>query len=106
MLQTGLPCIVGEFGPIGNGDCNWSACVNYASQNGISLLGWCWNGDGEGHNMVDPYWKIDPLATNFSPHGNYFNTIYDKIDTGFVTASTAFVKNGKTPAKKKKSSKK
>lgn len=105
MLQTGLPCMVGEFGPIGNGHCDWSACVNYAAAKGMSLLGWCWNGDGEGYNMVDPYWKLNPLPNNFSPHGNYFNTIYDKLDRNFATASAAFI-NNKSPLKKKKVGKK
>jgi mannan endo-1,4-beta-mannosidase len=81
MMASGVACIVGEFGPIGNGSCNWSACIDYANEKQLTIIGWCWNGDGQGHNMVDPYWQQNPNPTSFSQHGNYFHEIYDKLDS-------------------------
>ncbi len=85
LVNTGLPCIVGEFGPSGSGDCDWSACVDYAINQGLSVLGWCWNGDGEGNNMVSPSWKNQPTATSFTVHNPYFQTIYEKLGLGGVS---------------------
>jgi hypothetical protein len=100
MMASGVPCIVGEFGPIGNGSCNWSACVDYASQNGISIIGWCWNGDGQGHNMVDPYWQQNPNPSSFSQHGNYFHQIYDKLDAQNIAMFKQMQTATKTASKK------
>ena len=79
MISSGRPCIVGEFGPLGNGTCDWVACVDYAIQQGLTVIGWCWNGDGNGNNMVEPNWNDDATANNFAISDSYFNTIYNKI---------------------------
>ncbi|MCX6207378.1 MAG: cellulase family glycosylhydrolase [Bacteroidetes bacterium] len=83
MLHTGKPCIVGEFGPIenqpGTGHCDWADCVKYAKSKGMTVLGWCWNGDGQDHNMVSPNWLEDPLPTDPQPNAAYFNQIYSKL---------------------------
>ncbi len=79
LIASGRPCLIGEFGPVGNGTCNWSACVDYASQQGLIVIGWCWNGDGNGNNMVTPSWKTNPTAKKFSINKAYFNTIYNKL---------------------------
>ena len=81
ILQTGKPCLVGEFGPIentpGTGHCNWADCVKYAKKKGMTVIGWCWNGDGRRHNMISPSWEDDPLG-DMQPSG-YFNEIYGKL---------------------------
>ena len=79
MIASSRPCIVGEFGPEGTGTCNWSACVDYAVQQGLTVIGWCWNGDGGANNMVEPNWNDDPTASNFAINNSFFNTIYSKI---------------------------
>ena len=78
LIRTGRPVIVGEFGSEGNGMCNWSDCVDYAKSKGLLLLGWCWNGDGGGMNMISPAWVKDSTAVKFelSP---YFKVVYDKL---------------------------
>jgi hypothetical protein len=81
IIQTGKPCLVGEFGPIentpGTGHCNWADCVKYAKKKGMTVIGWCWNGDGRGHNMISPSWEEDPLD-DMQPSA-YFNEIYGKL---------------------------
>lgn len=81
MDGCGKPCIVGEFGNQGDGDCDWSACVDSAKTRGWTVIGWCWNGDGEGHNMVSPFWGVNANPAAFT-EGPYFNTIYDKLQPG------------------------
>ncbi len=77
MSNTGLPCIVGEFGT-GSGSCDWSGCVDAAKSKGWSVLAWSWNGDGNNLNMVSPSWATNPGATSFSTN-SYFNTVYAKL---------------------------
>jgi hypothetical protein len=82
ILKTGKPCIVGEFGPIentpGTGYCNWAYCVKFAKSKGMTVIGWCWNGDGNDHNMVTPNWVEDPLPADPLTSA-YFNEIYGKL---------------------------
>lgn len=71
-----------------------TAMVNHAKSKGWSVLGWAWNGDGTGMNMVNPQWDIPGAVTNWNdiaytpavnPTGspitrsNYFNIIYDML---------------------------
>ena len=79
IVMSGRPCIIGEFGPEGEGSCDWSACVDYATQTGLTIIGWCWNGDGNGNNMIEPSWNNEPGANSFAVSNSYFNTIYGKI---------------------------
>ena len=79
MIASGRPCIVGEFGPEGTGTCNWSACVDYAVQQGLTVIGWCCNSDGNNNNMVAPNWNDNTTANSFAINNSYFNTIYNKI---------------------------
>ncbi len=79
LAGSGRPCLVGEFGVQGTGgDCDWSGCVDHAKQLGWTVLGWCWNGDGEGFNMVTPSWQSQPSPSDFQ-EGQYFHTIYDRL---------------------------
>lgn len=75
--SSGRTCILGEFGT-GSGGANWSAMVDNCRNNGWSILGWAWNGDGGSLNMVTPSWAQNSGATSFSKSG-YFNTIYNKL---------------------------
>ena len=87
MLASGRPCIIGEFGSVGDGNCNWSACVDYAVQQGLTVIGWCWNGDGSkdkhgqdiSFNMVTPSWSNEETATKFSINEINFPVIYRKL---------------------------
>jgi hypothetical protein len=82
LSNSGKPCIVGEFGnepgKDGTNNCDWQACVAYAGQLGWTVMGWCWNGDGRGYNMVSPSWNDKPTATDFTPGGN-FDIIYNLL---------------------------
>jgi mannan endo-1,4-beta-mannosidase len=75
---AGRPCMVGEFGNGGGGSVDWSALVDHARSKGWSVIGWCWNGDGGGMNMVSPYWGDDCRDTSYTK-SSYFDTIYDKL---------------------------
>lgn len=77
MSNTGLPCLVGEFGT-GSGSCDWSGCVDYAKTKGWAVMAWCWNGDGGSLNMVSPSWASNGSATSFSL-SSYFSTVYAKL---------------------------
>ncbi|GGH14953.1 cellulase family glycosylhydrolase [Mucilaginibacter phyllosphaerae] len=77
LSNTGKPVIVGEFGT-GSGSCDWSGCVDYAKSKGWTVLSWCWNGDGNNLNMVNPSWATNPTATSFTTNA-YFNTVYAKL---------------------------
>lgn len=81
LAKTGLPCIVGEFGVEGKPTetCDWSACVDHAKALHWSVIGWCWNGDGQGYNMVSPDWSEDPTATTHTVDHTLFDTIYGKL---------------------------
>lgn len=76
--NTGRPCIVGEFGSIGSGSTNWSLLVDHAKSKGWTILGWCWNGDGNSMNMVTPSWATNPTATSFSA-SSYMPVVINKI---------------------------
>jgi mannan endo-1,4-beta-mannosidase len=83
MGQAGLPCIIGEFGNVGNGSANWSAMVDYAKSKSWPILGWAWCGDGLGMNMVNPvnsYGNFksytDNTAYTASP---YMSVVYNKL---------------------------
>jgi len=78
LQSAGFPCIVGEFGTAGGGTGDWSGCVAHAIANGWTAMGWCWNGDGNGFNMVSPAWSDEPGASVFSKNA-YFDTIYSLI---------------------------
>ena len=86
-LETaGRPCMVGEFGNGGGGSVDWSALVDHARGKGWSVIGWCWNGDGGGMNMISPYWGSDCSATSYTESA-YFDTIYNKLGA-YDTTST------------------
>jgi hypothetical protein len=76
--NSGRPCMVGEFGSKTSGDADWSALVDHARGKGWSVIGWCWNGDGGGMNMISPYWGSNCNATSYTKSA-YFDTIYDKL---------------------------
>jgi mannan endo-1,4-beta-mannosidase len=80
------PCIVGEFGNGGGGSVDWSALVNHARGKGWSVIGWCWNGDGTGMNMISPYWGSDCDASSYTESA-YFDTIYSKLGAYDTTSS-------------------
>jgi len=78
LASAGRPCILGEFGNQGGSGADWSGIVDYAKTKGWTILGWAWNGDGGGMNMVTPAWKDNATATSFSK-SSYFNIVYDKL---------------------------
>lgn len=79
LSKTGRPCIVGEFGTGGSGSADVSSLVQHAKSLHWTVLGWAWNGDGTGMNMVSPAWSDNPTASSFTINSNYFNTIYDLL---------------------------
>ena len=85
IVNTSRPCIVGEFGlhKTTKNSCNWQACIDYANQKALTVLGWCWNGDGSEdgflYNMASPSWTPYANPSNFSVNPNHFNTIYNKL---------------------------
>jgi len=86
LSSSGRTCIVGEFGT-GSGSADWSGIVTAASNAGMNVMGWAWNGDGNDLNMVTPAWVSNPTATSFSK-SSYFSTIYDKLGTGTTVSVT------------------
>jgi len=76
--DAGRPCMVGEFGNGGGGSVDWSALVDHARSKGWSVIGWSWNGDGGGMNMIDPYWGNNCSATSYTK-SSYFDIIYNKL---------------------------
>ncbi|MBN1694299.1 cellulase family glycosylhydrolase [candidate division WOR-3 bacterium] len=86
-LETaGRPCMVGEFGNGGGGSVDWSALVDHARGKGWSVIGWSWNGDGGGMNMISPYWGADCNTTSYI-ESSYFYTIYNKLGPYYTTSS-------------------
>ena len=76
---TNRPCIIGEFGGWpGSGDADVSGIVQHAKDMGWAVIGWAWNGDGEGLNMVTPDWSSEAYPSGVSP-SDYFNVIYDLL---------------------------
>ena len=78
LASAGRPCIIGEFGPGGSGKADWAGIVAHAKKKGWPVLGWAWNGDGGGMNMVAPSWSSEPHAAAFAPSA-YFDTIYSRL---------------------------
>lgn len=74
---SGRACMLGEFGT-GSGSADWSGIVDNCRNNGWSVLGWAWNGDGGSLNMCSPSWASNGGATSFSK-SSYFATIYNKL---------------------------
>lgn len=89
------PCMVGEFGSGGGGPVDWSALVDHARSKGWSVIGWSWNGDGSGMNMIDPYWGNDCSATSYTKSA-YFDTIYDKLGAYDTTSSSSMITTDET----------
>lgn len=78
LATGGRPCIIGEFGNQGGSGADWSGIVDYAKSKGWTVLGWAWNGDGGGMNMVSPSWASNGGATSFSL-SSYFSVVYNKL---------------------------
>ncbi|MFD1470134.1 cellulase family glycosylhydrolase [Hymenobacter caeli] len=76
--SAGRPCIVGEFGNTPSGSVDWQGVVNHAKSKGWTVLGWAWNGDGLGMNMVSPAWSSNATATSFTL-SSYFSTVYNLL---------------------------
>jgi mannan endo-1,4-beta-mannosidase len=85
---AGRPCMVGEFGSGGGGSVDWSALVDHTRGKGWSVIGWSWNGDGGGMNMISPYWGADCGSTSYTK-SSYFDTIYDKLGPYYTTSSSS-----------------
>lgn len=67
LYSTGRPCIVGEFGTIGNGDVDVPAVVNRAKEIGfLGVFAWAWNGDGGEMNMVSPKWLDNATSSTYT----------------------------------------
>jgi len=78
LASSGRPCMIGEFGNQGGSGADWSAIVDYARSKGWTVLGWAWNGDGGGMNMVSPSWASNGGATSFTT-SSYFSVVYNKL---------------------------
>lgn len=79
LAATGLGCMVGEFGDSGKKQTTkWQEIVAYAKQIGWPVLGWAWNGDGQGMNMIGPQYGSLPAGQQYAKTG-YFNTIYNLL---------------------------
>jgi hypothetical protein len=78
LASAGRPCIVGEFGSMPTGNADWSGMVSYAKTKKWAVLGWSWNGDGGGMNMVTPAWDSVANAGSYS-QSSYFTVIYSLL---------------------------
>jgi mannan endo-1,4-beta-mannosidase len=78
LASAGRACIVGEFGSMPAGSVDWSGMVSYAKTKKWAVLGWSWNGDGGGMNMVTPAWTATANAASYSP-SSYFTVIYSLL---------------------------
>ena len=78
LASAGRPCLIGEFGYAPSGPVNWQGVVNYAKGKGWTVLGWAWNGDGGGMNMVNPSWASNAGATSFTL-SSYFSQVYNLL---------------------------
>jgi mannan endo-1,4-beta-mannosidase len=78
LASAGRACIIGEFGNTPAGPVYWQDVVNYAKGKGWTVLGWCWNGDGGGMNMVSPSWAANGGATSFTL-SSYFSQVYNLL---------------------------
>lgn len=79
LAETGRSCIIGEFGTKGSGYADVSSIVSAAKGLGWAVLGWAWNGDGTGMNMVEPAWSSNPTASSFTIDSSYFYEVYNLI---------------------------
>ena len=78
LASAGRPCIIGEFGSMPAGGADWSGMVTYAKTKKWAVLGWSWNGDGGGMNMVTPAWSSVANAGSYS-QSSYFTVIYSLL---------------------------
>lgn len=80
LASAGRVCMIGEFGNIGGSGADWYAITSYAKSKGWTILGWAWNGDGLGMNMITPQFQA---YTAGSPKTysttSYFNTVYNLL---------------------------
>ncbi len=75
---TGADCMVGEFCDNATGGADWCSIIDECYINGWPLFGWAWNGDGADMNMVEPFWRNEPLAQTFTPT-EFMDVIVDKL---------------------------
>ena len=78
LASAGRPCLIGEFGNSPAGPVYWQDLVTYGKGKGWTVLGWAWNGDGGGMNMVTPSWATNGGATSFSL-SSYFSQVYNLL---------------------------
>ncbi len=78
LASAGRPCLIGEFGNSPAGPVYWQDLVSYGKGKGWTVLGWCWNGDGGGMNMVSPSWAANGGATSFTL-SSYFSQVYNLL---------------------------
>lgn len=78
LASAGRGCIIGEFGNSPAGPVDWQGVVNYGKGKGWTVLGWCWNGDGGGMNMVSPSWASNGGASTFTL-SSYFSQVYSLL---------------------------
>lgn len=78
LASAGRPCLIGEFGNTPAGPVFWQDLVSYGKGKGWTVLGWAWNGDGTGMNMVSPAWSSNGAATSFTL-SSYFSQVYDLL---------------------------
>lgn len=74
LSSTGRPCIVGEFGTVGQGFVDVNAVIAHAKELGFSVLAWAWNGDGGEMNMETPVWYEQPTADSYT-ESSYFPSV-------------------------------
>lgn len=74
LASAGRPCIIGEFGWAPTGPVDWQDLVTYGKGKGWTVMGWAWNGDGGGMNMVNPSWASNGGATSFTL-SSYFTPV-------------------------------
>jgi len=81
LSAAGRPLLVGEFGYGGTGSCDVTAVTNAVHTLGYSVLGWCWNGDGTGMNMMSPAWSSAawPSPRSSIAKTSYWTTIYNML---------------------------
>ena len=73
---TGRPCIIGEFGTIGNGGVDVYGVVTHAKSIGfLGVYAWAWNGDGGDMNMMSPKWVDNPVATTYDENDYFYELI-------------------------------
>lgn len=83
LVESGRPCIVGEFGDIqlestsslkNIGQCNVQAVVEAAKTVGYdAVYGWAWNGDGGSLNMMSPAWYDNPYAEAYTENSYFWS---------------------------------